>query len=68
MHSMFLPGLPLPALDEVQDALLYHTQLPGGSIGTVQRRNEVWSWRSLSGGRVQHGSRTELEAWLVQHA
>ena len=66
MHSTFLPGLPLPDLHEVQVGTLYHTQLPNGSIGTVQRMGDVWVWRSLAGGRVARGTRSELEMWLTR--
>ena len=65
MHSTFLPGLPLPDLHEVQVGPLYHTTLPDGRIATVQLTGDGWVWRSLTGGRVLRGTRSELEAWLT---
>ena len=68
MHSMFLPGQPLPDLDDVHEGALYHVQLSDGSIATVQRRGDTWNWRKLNAGRSLQGTRTELEAWLAQEA
>ena len=66
MHSMFLPGLPLPALDDVQEGALYHVLLPDQTIATVQRRTDTWTWRNLSAGSTLKGTRAELETWLAQ--
>ena len=68
MHSMFLPGQPLPELDEVQDGALYHVVLQDQSIGTVQRHGDLWNWRRLTGGTSDKGPRSALEAWLAQVA
>ena len=65
MHSMFLPGEPLPAVETVQDGQLYHVQLLDGSVGTAQRRDEVWLWRRLMGGTSAHGKRAALKRWLA---
>jgi hypothetical protein len=66
MHSMFLPGQPLPALDDVQEGALYHVQLSDQSIATVQRRADTWNWRKLNAGSTLKGTRAELETWLKQ--
>ena len=63
---MFLPGQPLPDLDEVQEGALYHVLLNDQSIGTVQRHADTWNWRKLTAGNLLKGSRAELEAWLEQ--
>ena len=65
MHSMFLPGQPLPDLDEVQVGHLYHVQLPDGSLATVKLNGDAWEWRSLTSGRAQRGDRPTLEQWLA---
>ena len=66
MHSMFLPGQPLPALDDVQEGALYHVLLSDQSIATVQRHANTWNWRNLTAGSTIKGTRAELEAWLEQ--
>ena len=68
MNSMFLPGQPLPALDDVQEGALYHVLLNDQSVATVQRRADTWNWRSLTAGNAIKGTRAELEAWLAQKA
>ena len=66
MHSMFLPGQPLPALDEVQEGALYHVVLNDQSVATVQRHADTWNWRKLTAGSALKGTRADLEAWLAQ--
>ena len=68
MHSMFLPGQPLPALDDAQEGALYHVLLNDQTITTVQRHGELWNWRKLTAGNSRKGSRSELEAWLEREA
>ena len=68
MHSMFLPGLRLPDLDDVQEGALYHVLLLDRSIATVQRHADVWNWRKLTAGNSIKGSRRELETWLAAEA
>ncbi len=65
MRSAFLPGQPLPDLDLVEDGQLYHVLLSDNTVGTVQRRGEVWVWRRLMGGTSQRGDREALQAWLA---
>ena len=65
---MFLPGQPLPALDDVKDGVLYHVLLSDQSIATVQCRSDTWTWRKLSAGSPLKGTRAELETWLAQAA
>jgi len=65
MQSAFLPGQPLPDLDLVEEVQLYHVLLSDKTVGTVQRRGEVWVWRRLMGGTSQRGDRTTLEGWLA---
>lgn len=66
MHSLFLPGLPLPDLDDVQEGALYHVLLRDQSIATVQRHADIWNWRKLTAGNSMKGNRSELEKWLKQ--
>ena len=68
MHSMFLPGLPLPALDDVEEGALYHVLLNDQSVATVQRRSGIWNWRKLTAGTTLKGTRAELETWLKQES
>ncbi|WP_407543107.1 hypothetical protein Q0M94_24100 (plasmid) [Deinococcus radiomollis] len=68
MHSMFLPGLPLPDLDDVQQGALYHVLLIDQSIATVQRHADAWHWRKLTAGSSMKGSREDLEKWLMKEA
>jgi len=65
MHSAFLPGQLLPDLDLVEDGQLYHVLLSDNTVGTVQRRGEVWVWRRLMGGISQRGDREALQVWLA---
>ena len=64
MHSMFLPGLPLPDLDDVKIGHLYHVQLGDGTLATVRYNGDTWEWRSLNVGTAQRGDRPTLERWL----
>ena len=64
MHPMFLPGLPLPDLDDVQVGYLYHALLKDGTLATVKYNGDTWEWRSLSSGTAQRGDRPTLERWL----
>lgn len=68
MHSMFLPGQPLPDLDDVQEGALYHVVLSDQSVATVQHRAGTWNWRKLTAGSSFKGTRAELEAWLKKEA
>ena len=68
MHEKFLPGQPLPALDDVDEGKLYHVVLTDHSLATVQRRSDTWTWRKLTAGNTLKGTRAQLEAWLAQEA
>jgi hypothetical protein len=68
MHSMFLPGQLLPALDDAQEGALYHVLLTDGSIGTVQRRSDLWNWRKLTAGNsvACNRSTSRFSVWTVR--